>query len=807
MTHSPKGKFILNLSNYVAPKKILQMKNILCISSILCLFYASAFAQTDTLADAQMEKLGVKEIISGKSMTETKVVGASRSERTLADLPVTVYIISQEDIFKNGYTTLVDVLKMVPGVRVSKVGNGVSGETFLLRGLEGNVYTKILLNNLPIQPTVSSILSIGEQLPIAQVERIEVIYGPSSAVYGADAMAGVINIITKSTQNSSFATINALVGEYGYRHINLMAGGKLGSNKNILQYNFYANQGTRQTLNITQGKHKRVFSPLRYFSNIPDNMTDEELENLAKTPPNDVLIRRQLYLQAPYYQGSYANPSINNLPQSSYLLGFQLKYRNFQFSYNEMYRQDHSSLGRNPLFFGYQNPENFIGEKVQVTALNYTNSWKKLTFTSNLMYLRERYDTQSSLATNYDNNGKAYLYQASDDIFGEVLINYNLTKKWELTSGVSYKVASSLPQTRDLATPFNPSDYEPFTNKKPKPDPLFGNFGINPVTSNNFGAFLQGYFSSKKWNVVIGIRFDSPSNYLARSYQRIAALYKLSSKTSIRTSIGYAFKAPTLNISYQSVALTDRYLDTLNMVYKEPNGKIAYQVLPSPDLAPEESGSIDIGFRYVPNPNIYIDITGFFTSVNNLIVAVPDTVNKKEYPLAQERNTVRRYRNNSNTVAGIIGLQLVLRAKNLIPAIGLHTNFAYTNQAGSETLGDNKGEVQYYRQVPIHTLQWGISLNPIKKLYINFDNVAMSGWYPKFINPNIDLSRQFIAGYYTLDMVTRYTFSKNISAFVKIMNVFDAEYGGLSATGLDVDLKYMPQMGRNIQFGVSFKME
>ncbi|SFE58401.1 TonB-dependent receptor plug domain-containing protein [Thermoflexibacter ruber] len=778
-------------------------------------FYTLIFAQNSSNQGdsifAKMDRLGIDELIQGKAITEEKIVGASRSVKKLEDLPITVYVITQEDILKNGYTTLVDVLKMVPGIRVSKPGSGIFGEAFLLRGLEGNVYTKILLNNLPIQPSSNSALSIGEQLPIAQVDRIEVIYGPSSAVYGADAMAGVINIITKSTQSSTFAQANALAGQYGYRHVNFMAGGKLGKNKNVIHYNIYANRGVRADQNIKHGEYKKLYSPLRQIEEL-ENLSDAELQAIVNDPRFDKELGLFLALQSPYYsKDGYVNAPLNELPQESYLLGFSLNYRGLQLSFNEMYREDHSSIGRRPFYFGYQNPENRIGQKMQITSLNYTTSWDKFTFTSNLMYLKERYDKYSSLATNYSNEGKSYIYQASDDIFGEAVVNYNLSKKIELTGGVSYKLSSALPQTNDLASPFNPSDYKPFTGHRPPPDPLLGNFGINPTSFNNFGAFIQGYYSSKRWNIVFGWRYDNPSNYSDQSYNRIAVMYKLTNKTSLRLSGGYAFKAPALSISYNSVAFPDREIDFTTGTYGKFNDSISYQVVPSPNLAPEELGAIDFGLRYAINTNTYLDVSGFVNSVSNLIVAFLDTINRTEYPKATG-GLVRSYRNEASTLAALTGFQVALRARDLIPAIGLNTNFAYTYQFGFEDLGgDLTGRLNEYRQVPRHTLQWNISLNPLKKLYLNFDNVAMSGWYRKYIDTDLDIGRElfknFIKGYYTLDMTARYTFNKNISSFLKIINVFDAQYGGLNATGFDVDMKYTPQLGRNIQIGISFKME
>jgi outer membrane receptor for ferrienterochelin and colicin len=159
-----------------------------------------------------------------------------------------------------------------------------------------------------------------------------------------------------------------------------------------------------------------------------------------------------------------------------------------------------------------------------------------------------------------------------------------------------------------------------------------------------------------------------------------------------------------------------------------------------------------------------------------------------------------------------VGLQVVGRIKNIIPVIQLQTNFAYSLQVGTEAFEKDfpLKEISQHRQVPMHTLQWSVAAKPHKKLYFNLDNVLMSGWYRRYVpvvTTKTSLPNQFIKGYYTLDFVGRFYFTKNLSSYIKIINVFDADYGGLSATGLDIDLYNMPQLGRNVQVGISFQLE
>ncbi len=159
----------------------------LLISTLFLTSSLQSFAQTEdslftqqnssTPLHLKKEKLTEADLTKTTFAEETRLVSVSRSEKELKDIPSTVYVVTREEIFENGYVTLVDVMKTVPWIKVSQPGSGTLGETFFMRGQIGNEYTKILINNVPIQPAVKGGIAIGSQLPIAQAERIEIVYG------------------------------------------------------------------------------------------------------------------------------------------------------------------------------------------------------------------------------------------------------------------------------------------------------------------------------------------------------------------------------------------------------------------------------------------------------------------------------------------------------------------------------------------------------------------------------------------------------------------------------------------------------
>ncbi|MCC7244264.1 MAG: TonB-dependent receptor plug domain-containing protein, partial [Saprospiraceae bacterium] len=196
-------------------------------------------AQHDSTLMLSPERLSEGDIrVREAARSDIMVSVATLAEEVVSEQPFTVWVITADDILRNGYVTLGDVLRAAPGIRVSQPGNAQEGETFLMRGMAGNQYTKILLNGVAIKPSVAQGMPIGAQLPIRQAERIEIMYGPASGLYGNEACAGVINIILKESERPVFVQAD-LSFNLDYNSIDLMFGGRAGKDKNIFKYSLY----------------------------------------------------------------------------------------------------------------------------------------------------------------------------------------------------------------------------------------------------------------------------------------------------------------------------------------------------------------------------------------------------------------------------------------------------------------------------------------------------------------------------------------------------------------------------------------
>ncbi|PKO50874.1 MAG: TonB-dependent receptor, partial [Betaproteobacteria bacterium HGW-Betaproteobacteria-2] len=123
------------------------------------------------------------------------VVTASRTEQSRDNLLRDVTVISREEIERAGAASLPDLLRSQPGVQISTNGGAGTASSIFLRGTNDQ-HLVVLVDGLRINSATLGSTSF-ETLPLGQIERIEILRGPASSLYGADAIGGVIQIFTR----------------------------------------------------------------------------------------------------------------------------------------------------------------------------------------------------------------------------------------------------------------------------------------------------------------------------------------------------------------------------------------------------------------------------------------------------------------------------------------------------------------------------------------------------------------------------------------------------------------------------------
>lgn len=141
------------------------------------------------------------------------VTSVSKKEQKLSHTPAALFVITQDDIRRSGATNLAEALRMVPGLHVGKLSShqwAIGSRGF--NGLFSNKLLVLMDGRTIYSPTFSGVYWDQQDVILADVERIEVIRGPGATVWGANAVNGVINIISKSTKDTANTVI---MGRFG----------------------------------------------------------------------------------------------------------------------------------------------------------------------------------------------------------------------------------------------------------------------------------------------------------------------------------------------------------------------------------------------------------------------------------------------------------------------------------------------------------------------------------------------------------------------------------------------------------------
>lgn len=263
---------------------------------ILCL-WQQAYSQDETdLFEMSLEDLMNVEIVS-----------ASKEAENLFDTPVSSYSITREEIEKSGVTSIPEALRLCPGVIVREMTNGnydihlrgFDNVTRYANGTQVNFQTLLMVDNRPVfNYTYGAI--IWEALPVdlIDVERIEVVRGPSAPLFGPNALTGVINIITRQPEQTGwYAKANAQYGTPQSLIGNVALGKKFNENTSLVVSGNYQDQLRHDDLYY-------LYNSDRYLENIHTLSEDdiqalpsEEARTLSKAtilyPEPELALRKQ----------------------------------------------------------------------------------------------------------------------------------------------------------------------------------------------------------------------------------------------------------------------------------------------------------------------------------------------------------------------------------------------------------------------------------------------------------------------------------------------------------------------------------
>jgi iron complex outermembrane recepter protein len=200
------------------------------------------FAATSLIAFSSLPTLSAQSPdFTQKSLEDLmniEVTSVSKKEQKTSQAAAAVFVISRDDIRRSGALNIPDLLRMVPGLDVAQIDSGKWAIT--ARGFNGQYSNKLLVlmdGRTVYTPIFAGVYWDAQNIPLDTIERIEVIRGPGAAVWGSNAMNGVINIITRNATSTQGGYVVASVGSISTGSETIGYGGKA---RGLGSYRVYA---------------------------------------------------------------------------------------------------------------------------------------------------------------------------------------------------------------------------------------------------------------------------------------------------------------------------------------------------------------------------------------------------------------------------------------------------------------------------------------------------------------------------------------------------------------------------------------
>lgn len=205
-----------------------------------------------TLKAGQLLKLNIRLEATPNSLNEVTVTGTMK-EATKLNTPVAIEVYSPKFFQKNVSNNLFDALGMINGVQPTMNCNVCNTGDIHINGMEGP-YTLILIDGMPIVSALSTVYGMMG-IPNSMVERIEVIKGPASTLYGSEAVAGIINVITKNPAKAPQFSFDVFGTSYQEYNADASVKWKMKKVDALLSANYF-------NLNKTWDKNKDGFTDI-----------------------------------------------------------------------------------------------------------------------------------------------------------------------------------------------------------------------------------------------------------------------------------------------------------------------------------------------------------------------------------------------------------------------------------------------------------------------------------------------------------------------------------------------------------------
>lgn len=690
------------------------------------------------------------------------VVTATRTRRRISETPASVSIIDNRQIDLSPAKNIDDLLAKQTGIQMKRsvgMGEGVPSD-IIIRAIPGAMMasrTLILIDGIPTNASGTPFIILNE-VPLEQIKRVEVVRGPYSSLYGANAFGGVINIITKAGYGSPtiggnletsypFTLAHKRKEEHNLIKTDLSESAKetywnvnLNSSGGNDRISYLVNGGLRTIGNylMRDSALGRKGEDIRYYPTENFDYRDIRLFSKMGFHIND---RFEAEVSARYFDSELGFGKTKRLTPNDDIL---TAGRKWIISPNLKMSLSPSLYMRSSCYYRGMTGEFWNEEPIKDSLINNSPA-----------YMRSYW---KSLMTDWQIEHQAIIKVGQANI---------LTSGFDLLSNNINFGAKEHPQTGEMV----PGSYS------------------NDQTIINMGLYIQDELSlaQKRLIIVPGIRLDYHSDFGSALSPKLGLSWRFSNKLRTRLSAGRAFRAPTLSELYMPDLL-------INPQFK---------IRANPNLQPEHITALDLALELTPVPRIKNQLVFFYNYMDNLVGQDIDLSNADD-PLITHKNISEAWsmgvelenefqiqqwlniqlsatiQNSRDVSAGKIASEFndadSIIALDYIPNFSADVGIRVEKPVGKVTLGGELTETFVGKR----SYQEWTAVDPNNPNHVKFF-ISSDGLEVKVNPPRIDLD-----SYFRTDLSLKVTLPTQVWFAFNLQNIFDAQYeesGGTLAPG------------------------
>lgn len=681
------------------------------VSSTLMMLFVlgssmNAFAQNNDVLDENF-------------VLDEMVVSATRSEKKLLDTAASVSVITDKDLNKMHINNLDEAFVKIPGVYVGRLsGIGSTTSQTVMRGVNAANSVAVLVDGVQVNDSYNGSVT-WSAIPVDMVKRVEVLRGPASVLYGGNALAGVINIITKDVDKTS---------------VNLKL--SYGSN-NTQNHSLYVAGKASDKLDFNVNYEKK-----RTDGYVTDPVLSSKAVAGAETTTTNTGAKRWII----------GNKGKRQWDENTVGVGFK-----YHFDESKSLALDFT---KNEYEYSYSAPTSYFGDDIIKKAGTYFSTpGEKASNKYNMTYNDSENGWKAVVG--YSDQYKQHdtsISKATDSSKPNTRFSFNLQKNQTISAnnnavfGLNYRKDEMDATVYKLADKFN-------SDSKIAVDSMASG------TNKSFSAYVMDEHKfSDRWTATAGLRYDKWStdgrillpnkteaiNYDESTYDNwspsLSVMYKPEADSSVYLSWGKAFEAPSLYRMYSSSYSSN--------VYNIAN----------PNLKPQKAETFELGYKKDLNNKSAIGVSVYDTKYKGLLyknsLGVVDGMNATCYQNAGE--------------AEAKGFELELNHK-FDDKWSAFLNYTYQNPVIKKALKANEKN-KYVTAIPKEVFRAGVTYSDdkwsglltgeyISKRFSKTDNSdTVNGVYGSY-DP-----------YFIMNMDISYSFNKNYTLTASVNNILDRDF-------------------------------